>query len=41
LVLAAIGQRFRFSPAPDHSVEILPALSLRPRSGVRVVIQAR
>jgi len=41
LVLAAIGQRFRFSASPDHSVDILPALSLRPRSGVRVVIQAR
>jgi cytochrome P450 len=41
LVLATIGQRFRFSLAPDHSVSLLPAMSLRPKDGIKVVVQER
>ena len=35
LLLATIGQRFRFSLAPDHEVSLMPAMSLRPRRGSR------
>jgi len=41
LVLATIGQQFRFSLAPDHQVGLLPAMSLRPKSGIRVVVEKR
>lgn len=41
LVLATIGQRFRFSLPPDHSVSLLPAMSLRPKNGIRVVVNRR
>jgi len=41
LVLATMGQRFRFSLVPDHPVSILPAMSLRPKDGIRVVIESR
>jgi cytochrome P450 len=41
LVLATIGQRLRFSLEPDHPVEILPAMSLRPRDGIKVIVQNR
>ncbi len=41
LVLATIGQQFRLSLAPDHPVSILPAMSLRPRDGIHVVIASR
>ncbi len=41
LVLATIGQRFRLPLAPDHPVSILPAMSLRPRDGIRVVVENR
>ena len=36
LVLATIGQRFRLKLAPDQTVTILPAMSLRPRDGIRM-----
>jgi cytochrome P450 len=41
LLLAAIGQRFKFSLAPDHKVEVLPVLSLRPKSGIKVIPSLR
>lgn len=41
LLLATIGQRFKFSLAPDHQVGILPAMSLRPSHGIKVVVQQR
>jgi len=41
LVLATIGQKLRFSLASDHPVEIEPAMSLRPRNGIRVVVKKR
>jgi len=41
LLLATIGQRFRFALDPEHKVEVLPVLSLRPRDGIKVIIEPR
>jgi cytochrome P450 len=41
LLMATIGQRFRFSLAPNHKVEVLPVLSLRPKNGIRAVVHLR
>ncbi len=41
LVLATIGQRFRLSLAPNHTVSLQPAMSLRPRDGIHVVVESR
>ena len=40
LVLATIGQRFRFSTTGEK-VELLPVLSLRPKQGIRVKLHHR
>ena len=39
LLLATIGQQFRFTLDPGHAVEVLPALSLRPKDGIKVILQ--
>jgi cytochrome P450 len=41
LLLATIGRRFRFSLVPGHPISLLPAMSLRPRDGIRAVVHAR
>jgi len=41
LLLATIGQRFRFRLDPDHKVELLPVLSLRPKTGIKVIVEPR
>jgi cytochrome P450 len=41
LLLATIGQRFKFSLDTDHKVEVLPVLSLRPKAGIKVVVNER
>ena len=41
LLLATIGQRFRLALVPDHPVTLLPAMSLRPRDGIKVVVHER
>jgi len=41
LLLATIGQRFRFSLVPDHPVSLMPAMSLRPADGIKVVVDNR
>jgi len=41
LVMATIGQRFRFSLVPDQRVELLPAMSLRPKDGIKVIVERR
>ena len=41
LVLATIGQRFRLKLDPQHAVEVYPAMSLRPKEGVKAMIHAR
>jgi cytochrome P450 len=41
LVLAAIGQKLRFSLTSDHPVELQPAMSLRPRDGIQIRVENR
>src|SRR5215212_1530500 len=41
LILATIAQRFRLRLAPGHEVEVLPALSLRPKHGLKMTLEAR
>jgi len=41
LLLATIGQRFRFSLQSDHPVKLIPAMSLRPKDGVKVIVEER
>ena len=39
LLLATIGRRFRFKLDPEHKVEVLPVLSLRPKNGIIVIVE--
>lgn len=41
LLLATMGQRFRFSLLPDRPVTLFPAMSLRPKHGVEVTLHKR
>ena len=41
LVLAAIAQRFRLELAPGQEIRVLPSITLRPRSAVRMRLQPR
>ena len=41
LLLATIGQRYKFSLEPGHKVEVLPVLSLRPKNGIKVRAEIR
>jgi cytochrome P450 len=41
LILATIAQRFRLRLLPGHEVEVLPALSLRPKHGLWVRLESR
>jgi cytochrome P450 len=41
LVLATIGQRFRLPLVPEHSVSLLPAMSLRPKDGIKITVANR
>ena len=41
LVLATIAQRFRFRLLPDRDVTPWPSVTLRPKEGVRAVVQRR
>ena len=41
LCLATIGQKFRLALVPDHPVKIYPAMSLRPRDGIKVTVRNR
>ena len=41
LCLATIGQKFRLEIDRDHPVSIYPAMSLRPKDGIKVVIRNR
>jgi cytochrome P450 len=41
LVLAAIAQKYQLRVARDYPVEPLPAITLRPRHGIRVVLTRR
>jgi cytochrome P450 len=41
VVLATIGQKFRFALAPDHKVTPLASITLRPKNGIQVRLEAR
>src|SRR5713226_171206 len=41
LCLATIGQKVRLELVPDHPVSIYPAMSLRPKDGIKVVVRNR
>jgi cytochrome P450 len=41
LLLATIAQRFRFALVPSHPVVPHPALTLRPKHGIKMTLQAR
>jgi len=41
LVLATIAQRYRFRLVPGHSVVPLASITLRPRHGIRAILEAR
>jgi cytochrome P450 len=41
LLMATIGQRFRFSLAQEQPVKLLPAMSLRPSEGIKVLVESR
>ena len=41
LVLAAIGQRWRMRLAPGHPVEMQPLVTLRPKHGMKMILESR
>jgi cytochrome P450 len=41
LVLATIGRKYRLRLVPGHPVEVYPAMSLRPKNGVKITVHAR
>ncbi|HZL34865.1 MAG TPA: cytochrome P450 [Tepidisphaeraceae bacterium] len=41
MTLAAIARRFAFAPAPGFELELWPAITLRPRRGVRLIVMRR
>ena len=41
LVLATIAQSFRMRLAPGHPVEMQPLVTLRPKHGMRMVLESR
>jgi cytochrome P450 len=41
LVLATIAQRFRMRLAPGHPVEMQPLVTLRPKYGMKMILEAR
>jgi len=41
LVLATIGRKFRLELVTEHPVEVFPAMSLRPKDGVKVTVHTR
>src|SRR5579863_8356923 len=41
VVLATVGQKYRFTLVPGHRVTPLASITLRPRDGIRVKLEAR
>lgn len=41
LLLASIAQRFRLTLVPGHPIKLLPSVTLRPKRGIRMVVQQR
>jgi len=40
-VLATIGQRFRLRLMPGQDVKPMASITMRPKSGIRVTLEAR
>jgi hypothetical protein len=41
VVLATVGQKFRFALVPGHEVTPLASITMRPRNGIRVRLEVR
>jgi cytochrome P450 len=41
LLLATIAQRFRLTLVPGQAVQYLPSVTLRPKSGIHVILHRR
>jgi len=41
LILATIARKFRLRLVPDHPVVPLASITMRPRHGIRVVLESR
>ena len=41
VVLATVGQKFRFAPVPGHEVKPMASITMRPRNGIRVRLVRR
>ena len=41
LVLATLAQRFHLRLVPEHPIELWPSITLRPRYGIKVVLEKR
>jgi cytochrome P450 len=41
LVLAALAQQWRMRLVPDHPVALKPAITLRPKHGMRMIVTKR
>jgi len=41
LLIATIARNFRLSRVTDHPVQLQPAMSLRPRNGIRMIVERR
>jgi hypothetical protein len=41
VVLATIGQKFRFQLVANHKVTPLASITLRPQNGIQVSLEAR
>ena len=41
VVLATVGQKFRFALVPGHKVTPLASITMRPRNGIRVRLEVR
>jgi cytochrome P450 len=41
LVLAALAHRYRLALAPGHPVEPWPLITLRPRHGIKMLVEGR
>jgi cytochrome P450 len=41
LILATIAQRWRFRLVNDHPIELAPRITLRPKHGIKMVLEAR
>jgi cytochrome P450 len=41
LLIAFLGQRWRFRPVPGHPIEVEPLIALQPKFGMRMILEER